>query len=198
MNANIFNTQNYLVPATGYTRGFKVAGTFSSTPFTQDFNSIELDGIPFRPSGVFIDNTNGVGTLTVVINSTGFSMAARAGEFLAIPYPAPINQSVDITGDGDAVLIFVDFPVIPYRGGIYAGEPVMVTNIDSLVESVVGFDTAGGALPSDFSTAAIVFAYNASGDLDTETVTTADASVYVRTYSYTSGNLTGVSGWVKQ
>jgi hypothetical protein len=42
-----------------------------------------------------------------------------------------------------------------------------------------------------------VYAYNADGTLKTETCI-CNGATYVKTYSYTSGKLTGESAWVKQ
>lgn len=42
-----------------------------------------------------------------------------------------------------------------------------------------------------------VYGYDGSGNLITDTWTNA-AGVFVKTYSYTSGNLSGESKWVKQ
>lgn len=41
------------------------------------------------------------------------------------------------------------------------------------------------------------YAYNGSGQLATDTATNA-ANTWVKTYSYTAGNLSGISKWVKQ
>lgn len=109
---------NYMIPAVGTPRTFIQSGVLSATPVAIDFQNVSggnIDGQPFRPSGVFIDNTQGTGSLTIVINEIAFRMVCPAGQSLNLQYPAPVNQSVQITGLGQATVCFVDFPVIPYR-----------------------------------------------------------------------------------
>lgn len=107
---------NFLVPATGSTNAFVIHQAFSATPLLQNFNNVELDGIPFRPSGVIIDNTAGTSALTVLINEIGYNIVCAAGKTLQMPYPAPVNHSANITGDpaNVATVVFVDYPVIPF------------------------------------------------------------------------------------
>ncbi len=50
----------------------------------------------------------------------------------------------------------------------------------------------------DFADLVHVYTYNGDGTINTDTVTTSDGAVYVKTYSYTTGNLTGETAWVKQ
>lgn len=109
---------NYMIPAIGTPRGFIQSGTLSATPVSIDFRQISgggIDGQPFRPSGVYIDNTQGTGPLTIVINEIAYQIICPAGAALNLPYPAPINQSVAITGLGYATVVFTDTPVLPYR-----------------------------------------------------------------------------------
>jgi len=122
---------NFLVPATGSTNAYAVSQVFSATPTFVDFNNVALDGLPFRPSGVLIDNSQGTGPLTVLINEISYAMTCAAGELLNMPYPAPVNHTANITGNGQATVIFVDYPVIPFysasAGSSGGGGPLPVT-----------------------------------------------------------------------
>lgn len=105
---------NYLVPATGTTNSVPVKGPFSATPTRIDFREVSLNGEQFVPSGVFIDNSAGAGPIVIAIEGMqGFTVTCAAGARTARQYPAPIDQIVEIIGDGEATVIFVDFPVIP-------------------------------------------------------------------------------------
>lgn len=106
---------NYMVPVVGSTRAVVVNPNLNSGPASISFKDYSLDGVPFRPYGVYIDNTGGTVALNVKINETGMNLRCNAGGILHIPYPAPSEQSAVITGDGNPTLIFVDFPVMPYR-----------------------------------------------------------------------------------
>ena len=118
MSNGLISVINYLIPNTGASRAYVQSSVLTSTPVFIDFNAIAgggLDAQPFRPSGVFIDNTQGTGVLTVVINQTGYQMQCPAGASLNAQFPSPMNVTVNITGTGQATLVFVDFPVMPYR-----------------------------------------------------------------------------------
>lgn len=109
---------NYMIPAVGTPRAYIQSGVLSATPVAIDFRNVSgggIDGQPFRPSGVYIDNTQGTGTLTITLNEIAYQITCPAGEALNLPYPAPIELSVAITGLGQATVIFTDVPVIPYR-----------------------------------------------------------------------------------
>lgn len=112
---------NYLVPATGSPNMYAVHETFSAAPFIVDFSQISLNGLAFRPSGVIIDNTAGTGDLDVLIPQASFNVICKAGATLMMPYPALQNHTASITGLGDATVIFVDFPLMPYSSAQAAG-----------------------------------------------------------------------------
>lgn len=125
---------NYMVPATGNTRGYIVSETLSATPKQVNFFNVELDGVPFRPSGAFIDNTQGTQPLVIRINELAYNIVVPAGGSMQTQFPAPMSMSVAITGAGQATIIFVDFPVIPFfpqenaGGGGGGGGAVTVAN----------------------------------------------------------------------
>ena len=109
---------NFLVPATGSTNAYRLTQIFNATnPLFVDFTIISLDGIPFRPSGVIIDNKNGTTALNVLINEMGLNISCPAGKFMQMPYPAPLNHTANILGDGtnQATVVFVDYPLIPWQ-----------------------------------------------------------------------------------
>lgn len=108
-----FNTMNYLVPASGTTSGAEVKGDFSATPTRVDFRIQELDGEPFVPSGVYMDNSQGTAPLVVTIVGTGYTFDCKPGLRRNVQYPAPLDQVVEITGEGFASLVFVNYPVLP-------------------------------------------------------------------------------------
>lgn len=113
---SLVSVSNYLVPSTGTTNGFPVRKAFSATPTVVDFREVELNGVKFVPSGVFIDNGAGAGDLTITIEGmSGYTIVCPPGIRMQTQYPAPMDQIVQITGNGTATVIFVDFPVIPFQ-----------------------------------------------------------------------------------
>jgi hypothetical protein len=109
---------NFMIPAVGTPRMYFNSQVFSATPFNIDFSGITggyWDGQPFRPSGVYIDNSAGAGPLTIVINQIAFSITCPAGGYLNLPFPAPVFMTCSIVGNGQATVVFVDVPVMPYR-----------------------------------------------------------------------------------
>lgn len=108
---------NYAAPSAGFTRACPIQATFTAVPFNIDFKALEgsnLADTPFRPTGVYIDNTQSVNPLTVMINELNYRIICPAGASLNLPYPAPAYSTASITGNGPASLIFVDYPVKPY------------------------------------------------------------------------------------
>lgn len=109
---------NYMIPAVGTPRAYLQSGVLSATPVVLDFRNVSgggFDGQPFRPSGVFIDNTQGTGPLSITIVEMSYQIVCPAGQSLNLQFPAPTDITANITGAGQATVVFVDFPVIPYR-----------------------------------------------------------------------------------
>lgn len=122
---------NYLVPAGGGTHAVPVQGTFSATPVIIDWSQFKVDNFPFQPQGVYVDNSEGTGPvvidiLTGVNGNTFWTVTIPTGAVQAVSFPAPNGQACSITGDGDANVVFVDFPVLP------AGTVVTVSNVVSV------------------------------------------------------------------
>lgn len=129
------NTYNYLVPAAGTTRGYRVTKEFVPGQIEVcDFRNMALDGVSFVPSGVLIDNTRGVDNCVVTILEYSWRIVIPAGQFAHMPYPAPYNQTATIEGNApELTVVFVDYPVIPFfqnsnsGGGSVGG----ITDIDA-------------------------------------------------------------------
>lgn len=112
------SAQNYLVPSSGGTHFVPVSGVFGGTPFVVDFRQFTIDQFPFSPQGVFIDNSQGTGDLQITVQPGGWVIDCPAGARLSTSYPAPQGQVCSITGNGQATVIFVDFPVLPNAGAV--------------------------------------------------------------------------------
>lgn len=108
---------NYMIPAVGTPRMFIKSQVFDPlTPVVINFRGVMggmIDAQPFRPSGLLIDNSQGVGPLTVRINEAAFSITVPIGGGCNMPFPAPVEMTSTITGDGQATVVFVDYPVMP-------------------------------------------------------------------------------------
>lgn len=109
------NMQNYLVPASGTTHGFRYTGALVlGEQIEINFRDFELNGRSFAPSGVLIDNTLGTADMVVTIREFQFRLICKKGNTLMLPYPAPLAQTATIEGEGNVTVIFVDYPVQPY------------------------------------------------------------------------------------
>lgn len=117
-NVSIRDTTNYMVPSSGNTHVVPISGVFSADPFTIDWRQFGIENFPFQPQGVFIDNTQGAGTLTVTIGPLGWTVTCPAGSQVQAQFPAPNGQSASIVGNGQADVIFADFPVLPSANAV--------------------------------------------------------------------------------
>lgn len=119
---------NFLVPAMGATSMWSEKMNLTADPQQIDFSEKEKDGVPFSPYGVWIDNSKGTKEAEIVIQGIAFSIRCPAGESVATPFPAPFNLIVNVTGEGECVLVFVDSPVMPINmagsGGGGGGQPI--------------------------------------------------------------------------
>ncbi len=109
---------NYLVPAGGGTHAVPIVGVFGAAPFVQDWSQFKIDSFPFQPQGVYVDNSAGAGTLSIEIltgvnGAVFWTVDIPAGAIQAVSFPAPNGHAASITGNGQATVIFVDFPVLP-------------------------------------------------------------------------------------
>lgn len=138
------NMQNYLVPAAGTTHGFRFTGNLVlGEPVEISFRDYELNGRSFAPSGVLIDNTLGTADMVVTIVEFQFRLICKKGNTLMLPYPAPLNQTARIEGEGPITAIFVDYPVQPYStAGGSGGGPTPSGGRSTMFH---GFNGAGVA-----------------------------------------------------
>lgn len=119
MSNGLFPATNYLIPQVGTPRGYVYSAVLTATATFLDFRSIlggSIDAQPFRPAGVFIDNSQGVDDLVIVVNEISYRMICPAGEQRNLQFPAPVDATFNISGDGQATVVFVDFPVMPFGG----------------------------------------------------------------------------------
>jgi uncharacterized cupin superfamily protein len=117
-------TNNYLVPSSGKTHSYDINGVFSAIPVLLNFATISKDFLAdFNPQGVFIDNSQATGPLTITIVESGYSFSVPAGATQALQFPAPENQTHSIVGLGQASIVYVDFPVLPYTSQFFAVLP---------------------------------------------------------------------------
>lgn len=125
------NTSNYLVPAGGATHAIPVSGVFGAQPEIIDWTQYSIDNFPFQPQGAYVDNSAGAGALVLQIltgmnGAVFWTVTVPAGAVQAVSFPAPNGEAVSITGDGNATIVFVDFPVLP------SGTDVTVSNTVSV------------------------------------------------------------------
>lgn len=186
----LFNALNYLVPASGSVHAYDFVDNFAANPvidFSWDLKS--LDAQQFIPSGVFIDNSQGTGPLTITIKQIDYTIVCPAGAQKQVQYPAPIAQTISIeaTGTGQAVVIFVDFPVIPFAfDGVGGTQSVIIVD---------GFDTAGDELPTGFGT--LPQTLNYAGAFIDNIIVTDGVDTWTQTFTNDGTNITAISGWVK-
>lgn len=116
-NGELKAVVNYTAPDVGSMRACPFSLVLSAIPFNVDFRALQgsdLDGTPFRPSGVYVDNSAGTGDLVITIGELNYRIICPAGGVLNIPYPAPTYATLQIVGLGQASIIFVDYPVQPF------------------------------------------------------------------------------------
>lgn len=123
LNQTQFSVRNYLVPSSGQTHCVEFSGVLSAQAALIDWAQFSVDSFPFIPQGVFIDNTQGTGALTITVLPLNYNIVCPAGQVLQAQFPAPINQTMQVTGNGQAQLFFVDFPVLP------SGQQVSIAGV---------------------------------------------------------------------
>lgn len=146
MNTQTNNTSNYLVPSSGSTHAVTYSGDFSATPQTIDWQSFSINNFPFQPQGAFIDNSSGVDDLVIKILPINYSVTCPAGATNQVQFPAPNNMSMEITGNGTATIVFVDFPVLPNAGVVKIDGTVTVQGPAAGVNTQPA-QTATGGVP---------------------------------------------------
>lgn len=110
-------TTNYLVPSSGGTHCVPVVGAWGAQPAVLDWRQFSESSFPFMPQGVFIDNTQNANQLTITILPLNWNVVCPPGVQMMTPFPAPLSQTAQVTssgGGGNASMMFVDFPVLPF------------------------------------------------------------------------------------
>lgn len=147
-----YNVGNYLVPAAGQTHCAKIQDAFTATPELIDWRNFSVDNFPFSPQGVFVDNSQNTGTLTITILPLNYVVSVPAGAQIQAQFPAPNGQTCTIasTGNGKATCYFVDFPVLP-NGSQVSLSGVADVNIASASNAAspvyVSVPASDGGLP---------------------------------------------------
>lgn len=169
-SGSLQNTYNYLVPAAGTTRGYRVTREFKAGEIEYcDFRNMALDGLSFVPTGVLIDNTRGIDDCVVTILEYSWRIVIPAGQFAHMPYPAPYNQTATIEGNApELTVIFVDYPVIPFLqnsnsgggavGGIQditAGTGINIDKTDPANPVISATGGGGGGGGAQFETISV-------------------------------------------
>lgn len=144
MNNQTNNTSNYLVPSSGSTHAVTFSGTFSATKQVIDWQSFSINNFPFQPQGAFIDNSAGTGNLVIKILPINYSVTIASGSVSQVQFPAPNNMTMEITGDGDATIVFVDFPVLPDAGQVSVKGTVTVTPSGGVMDTQPAQNASGG------------------------------------------------------
>ena len=216
---------NYLVPATGGTAAVRVKYAGDGTeeaPKTVEWKTYSLDGEPFNPSGFYAANFS-LESVFIKISMNDLIYEIPAGAQMGRMYPAPFDHSVSIYGTGEAEIVFVNSPVIPYGldGGGSGGGAVTVADgadvalgvttapfaqdfletvsaiavLKGILGSLQQVDSNGDPLPLFFESLPWSATY-AGGIIQTETRTDVTIGTsWTRQYTYTGADLTGISAW---
>lgn len=122
-------TTNYMVPSSGSTHAVSDNPVLTAAGIPYDFRGFELDNYPFRPQGVFIDNSANTGEAVLTVKGMQFSVPVPAGASMAFNFPSPKGGAeILVTGNGQVNLTFVDFPVMPQLSYV-AGQVVQMAAV---------------------------------------------------------------------
>jgi hypothetical protein len=129
------NTTNYLVPSSGSTHAVPISQAWPVQPTFLDWRQFSESSFPFQPQGVFIDNTLNAQPLTINVQPVNWNVTCPANVQMMIPFPAPSGQTMNVSsGGGQATLIFVDFPVLPFQtnpSGSIGSVTTQPVNVDT-------------------------------------------------------------------
>lgn len=97
---------NYIVPAAGFTSAdvHKLTG---GGAMQIQYRRETLDGAPFIPSGIIM-----MGDVSASCSEIGLTLSF-SGSIFSFPYPGVFTQTWEI--DGTGVVIFVDYPIMPFE-----------------------------------------------------------------------------------
>jgi hypothetical protein len=104
------SVNNYLVPAVGTPLAQVQTLDFGGgSTIVLEFRAQKLDGVNFIPTGVFSSVLNS--QIQVKVRElNNFQFTLDAGN--AYNYPAPPDQTLELTGSGVNTLVFVNYPII--------------------------------------------------------------------------------------
>ena len=106
---------NYLVPATGNIAGVLQQTVLSAQQLLVDFSLYSLNGVPFTPQSVYIDNTLGLGNVVITSQRfSGFTIASvSAGTSQQVNFPSIVGDTYVITGNGTVNMVWSNAPALP-------------------------------------------------------------------------------------
>lgn len=160
--SSVQNVTNYLIGASGQTHAVTYSGIFSAVPEVVDWRQFSIDSFPFQPQGVFVDNTQGAGPLTITIGPIAYNVVVAAGTSAQAQFPAPNGQTASITGDGQASVTFVDFPVLPGSGAVNVQNTISAQIVGPDPLPVLAGPNSGGIAYQNTEIPAPVTAYYGS------------------------------------
>lgn len=154
-NGELQSLVNFRQPANSTLRAAPYRLVLSDSPFYVDFRTLigsDLDGTPFKPYGIYIDNTQGNANLIILFQDTQFRVVCKKGEVLHTSYPAADYAIAAITGNGPASIIFVDYSVEPYSSDLTGGSAMAIWgaitgNIAAQADLQTQFDTKVDKVP---------------------------------------------------
>ncbi len=124
---------NYLVPAIGNIAGIPQALTLTATAQAVDFKSVALNGIPFVPQSVYVDNSAGTGTVIIQSQLLNFNCCAvPPGAVQAVNFPSILNDTYNITGLGNVNFVWTNAPALGAPSEVSAsitGTPAVTATI---------------------------------------------------------------------
>ena len=195
------NAVNYLIPASGGTHAVSYRDQLSATPVGYDFRTYSINQFPFVPQGAYVDNSKNSTPVVLSFDVTGLTMTIPAGAYVALNFPAPKSMQISATGLGVTPITFVDYPVLPqvlFANGVSGSLSIPATPQEAPgyfgIEKIVDSTGAFGMIESQ---GAHTYTYNTDGTIATDTITDG-VLTFKKTYTYTSGNLTSETAWVKQ
>ncbi len=163
-------------------------GATLNTPFAHALDTatgLQVPLVALHPDSPGIGGGGGGGTAEAVVvkfldGITQVSVAAGA--------PLPVHDATTKTILGALNDAAQQNPA--------AASATLLSLLRGVLGALTQYSSAGVPLPTQFGSYPVAYAYSA-GKLQTESVT-GGGSTWVKTYTYTGDDLTGVSGWVLQ
>jgi hypothetical protein len=185
--SNYKATQNYLVPADGTTHAVTTTIDLDSGPRLIEWQNFTLDNFPFIPQGAHV-NTKNSGTVTFRIPGLEFEFEVLGGQNQWVTFPAPVDAQIMVSGSGNVIITWVNYPVIPTGAMI---DSVSIVNPFIAVSDIVSADDGAQFNPDNYDK---VFGYNIDGDLESIEITIG-LTTYRKTIVYDAGNVVGITRW---